>query len=278
MREQAAGAHEIARLLVACTKRLRGVPRDQASEAEAGVLQALETEAGVLQDLMLMAFQTLRRSTRHGANYEDSLVSMQQIFACVANYSFFDAEAVVDCGAPQLLVSVFATHDATEVNSWLLTEPVLRDERLHEFALVAIYNLRARPEVMLLLADARSREALELAGWRLDHLAASGEARAALREDSAANCVREVLVCLQNFDGGCAHLSTAAPDATATEVHPIMSPRGAPTPRGVPDIPIVMMQCEVPPGAAAGSKVAFMTPTHRPQDSHSRCRRFCPMP
>jgi hypothetical protein len=113
VREQAAGAHEIARLLVGCSR------------------QSLESEAGVLQDLMLLAFETLRRSVRPGANYEDNLVSLEQIFSCIANYSFLDAEAVVACGAPQLVVSVFATslptqNTPTEVNSWLLTEPVLR--------------------------------------------------------------------------------------------------------------------------------------------------------
>ena len=105
MREQAAGAHAIARLLV---------------HADTGVRRALEVEAGVLQDLMLIAFETLRRSARPGANYEDSLVSLQQIFACLANYSFFDAEAVVACGAPQLIASVFANNRAGVCSTCLL--------------------------------------------------------------------------------------------------------------------------------------------------------------
>eukprot|EP00966_Prymnesium_polylepis_P210439 4873051-Prymnesium_polylepis.1 len=169
---------------------------------------------------MLLAFQTLRDSMRPGANHEGNLVSMQQILACVANYSFFDADAVVACGAPQLLVSVFATDEAPgAASSWRLTQPVLRDERLHELALMALYNLRSRPEVLLLLADSKCREALEQAAARLGQ---------------AAKC-REVFKCLDSFDGGKEHHSAPVP-------------------------PMVVMQVQVPPGATAGSKVTFMTP------------------
>ena len=64
----------------------------------------------------------------------------------------------------------------------MLTEAVLRDERLHELALTTVYNLRSRPEVLLLLRDADCREGIEDAAVRLDQTAPAGEAVPRLRE------------------------------------------------------------------------------------------------
>ena len=135
----------------------------------------------------------------------------------MANYSTFDTGAVIACGAPQLVVSAFATHDTPEVRSWRLTQPVVRDERLHELALMAIYNLRSDAAVLLLLEQARCRDALQAAAERI-HQRVKTE---------------ELLRCLDSFDGG----------------------------GSAPPIPMVIMQCQVPAGAVAGSKVTMLTPS-----------------
>ena len=106
-----------------------------------------------------------------------------------------------------------------------------RDERLHESALTSIYNLRSRPEVVLLLDDANCRDAMEDAAVRLDQNMAAREAEPKLRE---------VLRCLASFDGGQQPASQAMAYAAAA--------------------PMVVMQCVVPAGATAGTRISFMTP------------------